>query len=271
MFASHITAAMKQKLLIIVGPTASGKSALAVSLARRFNGEVISADSRQVYKGLDIGTAKITKREMEGIPHHLLDVSHPKKIFTVENFKNIMFPNVPRNASLRKILSKKTADELFEILKKMDGRRASIIDLKNKVRLIRAIEIAKSLGKVPEIVSRPTYDSLEIGIDLPDSTLKKNISLRLEKRLKDGMIKEVMSLRQNGLSWKRMFDLGLEYRYISLFLQKKISEDEMREKIFSETWHLAKRQRTWFKRNKKIEWFRPSQISKIERKIKKFV
>ena len=174
---------MKTKLLIILGPTASGKSDLAVQLAKKYNGEIISADSRQVYKGLNIGTGKITKKEMSGIKHHLLDVTDPKKVFTVSQFKtlveiaiadissrgklpiicggtgfyiqavvdNIILPEVPPNKKLREKLNKKTTTELFEILKKLDNERAKNIDAKNPRRLIRAIEIAEKLGKVPPL------------------------------------------------------------------------------------------------------------------------
>src|SRR5665811_1578979 len=163
-----------KKVIVILGQTATGKSALAIKLAKKISGEIISADSRQVYKYLDIGTGKITKKEMQGVLHHLLDVVHPKKKFTVTEYqkkaiyamaeivnrgntpiicggtgfyidaitKGIIFPEVPPNLKLRKILEKKTLVELLKILQKLDRRRAKNIDIKNKVRLIRAIEIA---------------------------------------------------------------------------------------------------------------------------------
>ncbi len=188
----------RQKIIAIVGPTASGKSGLAVELAAKYNGEVVSADSRQVYAGLDIGTGKVTKKEMGGVPHHLLDVVSPKKIFTVSEFKekaekgiadilhrsklpiicggtgfyiqaivdNVIFPEVPPNAALRKKLEKKSAVELAKILQKLDPVRFKSIDIKNPHRLIRAIEIAKALGKVPKIKIDPQYETLLIGIKI---------------------------------------------------------------------------------------------------------
>ena len=172
---------VQQKVLVILGPTAIGKSALAVKLAKRFDGEVISADSRQVYKGLDIGTGKITKKEMGGIPHHLLDVADPKKQFSVSDFVreanhalamiyhsgrvpiivggtgfyidaltgDVSLPEVPPDKLLRAKLNKLSNEELFEILKKKDPERAETIDRHNKVRLVRALEIIEALGKVP--------------------------------------------------------------------------------------------------------------------------
>ncbi|MDQ5971125.1 MAG: tRNA dimethylallyltransferase, partial [Patescibacteria group bacterium] len=171
----------KPKIIVILGQTSTGKSDFAVQMAKEIGGEIISADSRQVYKGLDLGTGKITKKEMRGIPHHLLDVANPKKTFTVSDYKKItekkiseisknskvpilcggtgfyidaivsgqIFPEVPPNKLLRKELENKSKEELFKILKKLDKNRAETIDKDNPVRLIRAIEIAEALGSVP--------------------------------------------------------------------------------------------------------------------------
>ena len=179
------------KIIAIVGPTASGKSDLAVKIARKYNGEIISADSRQVYRGLNIGTGKITKHEMLGVPHHLLDVADPKKRFTVADFKTLadkaiadissrgklpiicggtglyidiltsgfVLPDVPPNPTLRKKLGQKTAAQLFVILKKLDPKRAENIDQTNSVRLIRAIEIAKVFGVSRSAVTHHLNDT----------------------------------------------------------------------------------------------------------------
>jgi len=292
---------MRQKILVIVGPNAVGKSALAVNLAKKFNGEIISADSRQIYKGLDIGSGKITKKEMCGIPHHMLDVADPKKQFTVAEYRkqavdllrcvetkkkfpiivggtgfyidnlveNITLPDVPPNQKLRKKLWKKSTQTLFSILKKIDSRRARTIDPKNKVRIIRAIEIARALGKVPNVANnRINNKYVFIGLTLPNEILKKNIKKRLDERVKGGMISEARKLHKNGLSWKRMNELGLEYRYLALYLQNKISKLEMTNQIFKQSYQYAKRQYTWFKRNKKINWFQPREKKKIERFVR---
>lgn len=291
------------KVIVVCGPTATGKSDLSVELARRFNGEVISADSRQVYKGLDIGTGKITKREMKGVPHHLLDVADPKKQFSAEEFKkraekavaeiidrgklpiicggtgfyiqtlvdNISLPEVPPNPTLRAELEKKSAAALFTILKRLDPRRAKEIDAQNPRRLIRAIEIAKALGKVPRLKPQPKYEPLFIGIDLSDTELKGRIEKRLTKRLKQGMVQEAKRLKKSGLSWKRMNELGLEYRYLALLLQGKMTREEFIKKLSTEIWHYAKRQRTWFKKDERIKWFSPKNRSRIVSTLKTFL
>ncbi|HEY4512448.1 MAG TPA: tRNA (adenosine(37)-N6)-dimethylallyltransferase MiaA [Candidatus Paceibacterota bacterium] len=296
---------MKPKIVAIVGPTASGKSDLAVVVAKKFNGEVISADSRQVYKGLDIGTGKITKKEMRGVPHHLLDVANPKTQFSVDKYKeladkaitnilakgripilcggtgfyvdavakNISLPNVPPNPKLRKILAKKSASTLFTMLRKLDPNRAKSIQKENKVRLIRALEICKSIGHVPHLEVEPPskYEVLYIGILWKPRIHKEKIRARLLKRMNKGMIAEAKRLHKQGLSWKRMHALGLEYHYLALYLQKQISKNEMIEKLNSSIWHYAKRQMTWFKRNKDIVWMDPQKKSVILKVIQKFL
>jgi tRNA dimethylallyltransferase len=298
----------KPKLFVILGPTASGKSDLAVKLARKFNGEIISADSRQVYKGLDIGSGKITKKEMKGIPHHLLNVASPKRTFTVSQYqklgekaiRNILkrgklpiicggtgfyidalisglkLPEVPPQKELRKKLEKESAETLLKKLKNLDPRRAKNIDRHNKRRLIRALEIVLTTKKpvselgVMTYHNTPSYDVLKIGIKKEPEKLKKLIHARLIKRLKQGMIKEVENLNRNGLSWKRIDDLGLEYRYISRYLRGLISKAEMGELIEKESWRYAKRQMTWFKKDKNIIWA-PTKGKEAENSVKKFL
>lgn len=295
----------KRKMLVIVGPTASGKSDLAVRLAKKWNGEVVSADSRQVYRSLDIGTGKITKQEMRGVPHHLIDVASPTKTFTVAQYKkladksigriwsrgklpivcggtgfyvravidNLIIPEVPPNKKLREYLDKKPVSELFAMLKKLDPRRAGEIDSKNPRRLIRAIEIAKHLGKVPALTirQRKDCDILEIGIAINNDELKTRIKKRLFSRIKHGMIDEAKRLYKQGLSLRRMNDLGLEYRYLAKYLNGEISKKEMVIKLEKEIWQYAKRQRTWFKKDKRIRWHMLSDKKKIEREVRGFL
>lgn len=298
----------KPKILVVLGPTATGKSDLAVLLAKKYNGEVISADSRQVYKGLNIGSGKITKREMQGVPHYLLDVISPRTRFSVDAWKkqtekkitdilsrgklpiicggtgfyiqsivdDIILPHVPPNKKLRNELEKKDAQSLFTILQKLDPERARTIEQHNPVRLVRAIEIATALGAVPPLNKKvqggsTMYEFLQIGLTLPDTQLKERIIKRLDARLKKRMLREAQKLHDNGLSWKRMFELGLEYRYESLLLQHKISKQDFVEKLNTEIWHYAKRQMTWFKRDKTIKWFEPTQTKEVEKEVKKFL
>ena len=287
---------MSRKIIVILGSTASGKSALAIRISKKINGEIISADSRQVYKGLNIGSGKITKKEMRGVPHHCLDLVSPKKIYTVADFKkcaneaiekifaknktpiivggtglyiqavvdNVVLPEVKPDWKLRKELEKKTTEEMLAMLKKLDPERARNIDAKNPRRLIRAIEIAKALGKIPHLEAPlPSYDVLQIGIKPPDEVLKKNIEKRIKKMLKDGLVSETKKLRKHGLSWKRIYELGFEYKYPAMFLQGKISKEEMLKKMILENWQYAKRQMTWFKRDKRIKWINYPTLSSV--------
>jgi tRNA dimethylallyltransferase len=312
----------KPKVIVILGQTATGKSALAVKIAKKVGGEVISADSRQVYKALDLGTGKVPRDKMSipgldspnrvwtfrGIPHHLLDVANPKRKFTVAQYKkladqkikeiisrgkvpiicggtgfyidavvkNITFPEVPPNNKLRKALIQKSATALFYELQKLDPERAKNIDKNNKVRLIRAIEIAKKLGKVPQLQKLQSatnsaraegvasYEFIKIGLHLPTEKLKERIEKRLLKRIKVGMVKEAERLHKSGLSWKRMEELGLEYRSMALYLQNKITKEEMVKRLNSEIYKYAKRQMTWFKRDKEIKWLTPSEIEGLD-------
>jgi len=309
----------KTKIIVILGQTSVGKSDFAVGLAQKVNGEIISADSRQVYKGMDLGTGKITKKEMHGVPHYLLDLVSPSKTFSVSYFQKkafekikeiskkgkvpiicggtgfyidsitngTIFPEVPPNKKLREELSKKTASELFEILKNLDIDRANNIDSNNSVRLIRAIEIAKTLGSVPklknhtdtnsamaEFVSVSKFEVLKIGLTLPTEILKERIKIRLLSRIKKGMLKEIRNLHDKGISWKRMNELGLEYRYGAMNLQDKLTKVKMIEKLNTEIWHFAKRQNTWFKRDKSIIWINPmekAEKTQVFKEIKKFL
>ncbi len=276
----------RPKVIAIVGPTASGKSALGVFLAQKIGGEVISADSRQVYKGLNIGTGKITKKEMSGVPHHLLDVASPKKVFTVDDFAKrarkavsmiyhtgrtpivvggtgfyvdtllgkFVLPEVPPNLALRAKLEKKSVEELFTMLKKKDPARAQTIDKHNPHRLIRALEIAAKLGKSPEPKTETPYEVLWLGITFPLPALEKRITKRLRERIAQGMIAEAKRLHKEGLSYKRMETLGLEYRSLARHLAGKISKAEMEAELQQAIKNYAKRQMTWFKRNKEINW-----------------
>ncbi|MDO8576586.1 MAG: tRNA (adenosine(37)-N6)-dimethylallyltransferase MiaA, partial [bacterium] len=213
----------KQKVLVIVGPTSSGKSALAIELAKKFDGEVISADSRQVYRSLNIGTGKITKREMKGVRHHLLDIASPKRKFSADDYARrarasiqdissrgklavvaggtgfyidallgrIVLPNVPPNSAFRRLHNKAAVAELLCMLKKVDPERAKTIEPGNRRRLIRALEIVQALGKVPMFDLRGrTYDALWIGIAPPLKQLEKKIAVRLSARMRQGMAAE---------------------------------------------------------------------------------
>jgi len=295
------TRLFRPKIIVILGPTASGKSELAIKIARRFNAEIISADSRQVYKGLDIGSGKVTKKEMMDIPHHLLDVASPKQIFTVAQYQKLakkalqkilkkgklpiicggtgfyidaliydyQLPEVPPDKKMRKKLEGLELTELLKILRRIDPERFKTIDRKNKRRLIRAIEIAETIGKTPKLKKHSSYNVLKIGIKKPPKELKKLIEERLKKRLKQRLIKEVKNLRRQGLNWQRLDDLGLEYRYVSRYLAGLINKKEMIDSILKESWQYVKRQMTWFKKDKEIYWVK--NIQKAINLAKEFV
>ncbi len=284
----------KKKVLVILGQTATGKSSLAVDAAIKFYGEIISADSRQVYKGLDIGTGKITKKEMRGVPHYLIDVVSPKKVFTVTQFKelaeekikdiirrgklpiicggtgfyidaiikNIILPEVPPNKKLRQKLEKLSTENLLSTLRKLDRKRASSIVKKNeqnnRVRIIRAIEIAEALGHVPMVKkNKSEYEFIQIGLLVPKNIHDAKIEKRVEAMFKNGLLKEIFNLKKNGINSKRLQEFGFEYNEPTI------------DKVISETIKYAKRQMTWFKRYPEITWLEPSQvISFLEKNLK---
>ena len=282
----------KIKIIAIVGPTASGKSALAIEMARHLNGEIISADSRQVYRGMEIGTGKITKNERKIVRHYMIDVINPNRQFTVSIFKelaekniidiakrgktpiicggtglyidallyNMNFPNVPPNKKLRAKLEKQSVEQLFKQLCKLDPERADNIDAHNKRRLIRALEIIDATGRPVPINKMSTkYDILWYGITWPKNALNRRIKQRLDKRFNKGMVDEVRRLKRSGVTWKRLYDFGLEYRWISLYLQNRITLQKMKDNLYHEIVQYSKRQMTWFKRNKNIRWIMRSE------------
>ncbi len=295
---------MQEKIIVICGPTATGKSALAVELALLHHGEVISADSRQVYRGLDIGSAKITLGEMQGIPHHMIDIVDPNHHFSVAEFQEkarekmrsifsrgnlpilcggtglyidaIMFdtdfPTVPPNPTLRAALEQKSTIELFEELQQSDPKRAHTIDPHNKMRLVRALEIIHSLGTVPSLDTRTPYNqTLWIGLTLPKEVLQKNIRERMEKRI-PALFDEIKKLHTNGISWERLDSFGLEYRYGAQYVQGIITLEQFTELLATKTWQFAKRQMTWFQRNENIHWMNPlSDKQKILKQVQDFV
>ncbi len=285
-------------VIAVVGPTASGKSDAAVAVALSIQkharqlgvcgAEIISADSRQVYKGFNLTSGKVTKKEMRGVAHHLLDVASPRQTFTVARYqklgraaiKKIMarnripiicggtglfvdallldarFPAAKPNALLRQQLEKLPTEKLFDRLEKKDPRRAASIDRHNRRRLIRALEIITTTGKpVPVHTTRPFYkNTIIIGINPPADILAQRIEKRVYARIRRGMIAEVSRLHARGLSWQRLERFGLEYRWLSRYLQGVATKEEMIASLTHDIKHYAKRQMTWFKKNQAIIW-----------------
>jgi tRNA dimethylallyltransferase len=283
----------KPPLIVILGPTASGKSGLAVAFAQRMNGEVISADSRQIYRELDVGTEKISAGEMKGIPHHCINIASPRRSFSVTQWRaqaqkaivqcsargvtpilaggtglyidaliyGVEFPSVRPDTTLRRELETKPAPELYTILQGLDPVRARTIEKANPRRLIRAIEIARALGKVPTLTDKkPRYKVTWIGINPPFPILEERISARLDRALKEGLVAETQKLRTElGLSWKRINELGMEYRVCGEFLQGTLPEGDLRDTLVREVRRYAKRQLTWLKRYKDVVWYESAE------------
>lgn len=330
----------RKKYIAIIGPTSSGKSSLAIEVAKRWNGEIISADSRQVYRGMNIGTGKVKKDNFpptthdkqhktknaslsvvgcqlyvsEGIPHHIIDIADPNDDYNISHFlrdarkaledianreklpiicggtgfwiqtltENQSLPTIPPDPALREKLEKISTEELFLMLVKLDPKRAETIDKKNPRRLIRAIEIATSLRhprengdpvstrfqRVHHKRSSPSDNFSARGTWIPTSAemteqeknsllvalcpnkeiLDVKIKTRLDARFNEGMVNEVAQLHEEGVPWERLEAFGLEYRWISRYLRGDISEMNMKEKLFFDIIHYAKRQMTWIRR-----------------------
>lgn len=275
------------KLVVILGPTACGKSGLGVTLAKQYGGEIISADSRQVYRGLDLGTGKITPEEMEGVPHYLLDVADPGQQYSVARFQPMayaaidgvldrgnlpflvggtglyvravaegyVFHEAPPDPTLR------TELEALPIEALRDRLTAAGVELDedcfhNRPRLVRLIEKFEN-GEDPhaEAQREPRYDVLTLGVSYPRDEICRRIDLRLQLRLDAGMIEEVAGLRETGVSDQFLEGLGLEYRYITWYLQGKLpSEDALFEELGRAIKRFAKRQVSWFKKDKDVHW-----------------
>ncbi len=288
----------KPKLVVVLGPTASGKSDLALNLAKKFEGEIVSADSQQIYRKMDIGTAKPTKKEQNKIKHHLIDIKNPNENYSVGQYKkdatdainkiikngklpilvggtglyisaivnNLEIPEIKENKKLRKKLEKeikeKGLDFVFNKLVALDPEAAYIVDPKNPRRIIRALEIALLSGQKfseQRKKGKPLYDILEIGLNPPAEILKKRISERIKKMIKIGLVNEVKKLvKKYGYNCKALD--AIDYREIIDYLKKKISLKEAAEQINKNTWHYAKRQMTWFKKyNPKTYWVKNSK------------
>ena len=277
------------RVITIIGPTASGKTSLSIALAKKLNGEIISADSRQVYLGLDIGTGKVTAHEMDGIPHHLLDIVAPQATYTAHDFAQdaratiddvvrrgktplvvggtgfyidtlfglVKPASVEKNAALRETFAGQSVGELFEMLEMQDPLRAEGMnnsERHNKVRLIRALEIAAAPPTTTKDMSPFPHSVVWLGLKPDMKVLREKIQNRLHERLANGMVDEVRHLHAEGLSYERMESLGLEYRYIARLLQGKLSDAEMRLQLEQKIWQYAKRQMTYWKRNPQIHW-----------------
>lgn len=302
---------MKEKVIVIVGPTASGKTALSIELAKKINGEIISADSMQIYKDMTIGTAKPTKEEMQGIKHYMLDFVSPEERYSVSQFKKdatkcieevinkgktpivvggtglyidsliygIEFQEMPIDVEYRNELNKIAEEgrlqELYEMACKIDSEAMKTISPNDKKRIIRVLEIYKQTGKTKteqNIESRKNevpYDYIVFAIDMDRSKLYDRINKRVDIMIDAGLENEVSKLTKKYKNIKTAMQ-GLGYKEVVEYFDNKISKQEMIEKIKMESRRYAKRQLTWFRKNKSIIWLdgldaRDENVQKIIR------
>lgn len=272
------------KLIVIVGTNASGKSGLGVQLAKRYSGEIVSADSRQVFRGLDLGSGKITPEETQGVPHHLIDVCAPGDFFSMHDFQHLAYEAIDGILSRGRlpfmvggtglyvasvtegyVMSDAAPDlqyreylETFSTPALYDMLIQAIPDIEiernNRNRVMRVLEkLHAGDDHIPH--NQPRYDCLKLGVTWDRETLKARIDERLERRLREGMVDEVRGLMAQGVSTEFLYKLGLEYRFIAQYLTGEIPRyDDMVEQLGNAIKKFAKRQMTWFRRDKDILW-----------------
>ena len=297
----------KDKLIILAGPTASGKTSVSIDLAKRIGGEIISADSMQVYRGMDVGTAKIKADEMQGVKHYLINVLDPTEDFNIVKFQNMVkysieeikrnghipilvggtgfyiqsviydidFDTQDDNGDIRKALEeeydKKGANFMYEKLKKIDSVSAENIHKNNKKRIIRAIEyflINNALISAHNESQRKKnspYDFRFFVLNPPRDILYDRINQRVDKMVEEGLVEEVKDLKNAGLSIENISMQGIGYKEILEYLDGEITLDEAVDKIKQNTRHMAKRQVTWFKREKDVIYINPFEFENNEK------
>lgn len=285
----------KEKVVVICGPTASGKTALSIELAKKINGEIVSCDSMQIYKEMDIGTAKTTKEEMQGIKHYMLDIISPEERYSVADYKKeakeaireiikkgktpivvggtglyvdsliyeIEYPNIEFDEEYRKKLEIQAETEglenLYEQAKKIDPEAIKKISQNDKKRIIRILEIYHATGynkTEQERKSRekePEFDYKVYGLNMPREKLYKRIDLRVDIMIKQGLIEEVEKIYKKYSEFPTAMQ-GLGYKEVVEYLKNNLTKEEMIEKIKQETRRYAKRQMTWFRKNKQTIW-----------------
>lgn len=281
------------KLIVILGPTASGKTDLSIKLAKQFDGEVVSADSRQIYRGLDIGSAKITQEKMQDIPHYLLDVADPGNTYTLAEYQknafdaidsiikkeknpflvggtplylysiidNYTIPKVAPNQKRRKELENMDKEKLQKLLKKIDPETYKKIDTQNPRRIIRAIEVVETTGSSffkQRKKQTPKYQTLKIAPYHTRENLYERIDSRTDARV-EGIVKEIKKLLEGGVSSEWLKNLGLEYRFITQGILKELEPEEAVQKLKYAIHSFTRRQYTWLRKDEEIHWIKNEQ------------
>lgn len=301
--------AKKPKILVVVGPTASGKTALGVALAKRLGGEIISADSMQIYKHMNIGTAKVSLDEMQGVPHHLIDCVSPDEEFSVAKYKAAALEAIEAILSRGKLpiiiggtglyinslslpwdFQKKDSDEkirwrltaeaevlgnkaLYERLKSVDPVTAEIVHPNNLNRLIRALEIYELTGKPKSDFDEETkkhsvpYDYIILGLDWDRETLYERINRRVDRMIEDGLIEETKMLIERGYDWNLTAMKAIGYKELKAYLEGESSLAEAVTILKRDSRHYAKRQMTWFRKDKRIQWLKMDETRDLETQV----
>lgn len=293
------------KAVVILGPTSSGKTEMSVKLAKQFNGVVISADSRQFYRGMDIATAKTTKDQRGGVPHYMIDIANPDQDFnlslyqtTVYNLLNTInrwnwirpkktlpfivggtglyiqaivdgyqLPRVAPNPKLRIELEQTSLANLIKRLKKLDPN--STIDLNNKRRVVRAIEVLTTAGKFERKAKPPNFSFLMIGIKRERSDLNRRIHQKIQQMQEQGLVKEAKTLLEKGYDFSQPAFSALGYHHLHEYIKGRLTLKQALQKMETDTKKFAKRQMTWFNRDQRIHWV--SRLSEAEKLIKDFI
>jgi tRNA dimethylallyltransferase len=295
-----------KNLIVIVGPTAVGKTALSIMLAKRCNGEIISADSMQIYKGMDIGTAKIKPEEMEGVPHYMINVVSPNSDFSVSDFKQIAYQHIDdicksghlpivvggtglyinslvyrldftesqSDFALREKYNNEAEEQgneyIYEKLRKIDPLSAERLNINDRKRIIRALEIYETTGE-PMSNSynnfreeNDDFNLIYIGLTMDRALLYERINERIDKMLSDGLVEEVKSLIASGCRKDSAAMKAIGYKEVISFLEGKIGYEEMVEELKKNSRRFAKRQMTWFRRDDRINWFEVDKYESME-------
>ena len=299
------------KIIVILGPTGSGKTDMGIGIAKKFNGEVVSADSRQIYKGMDIGTAKPEGKLLDdayvvgGMPHYLMGIVNPDESFTLADFKqlaiariheilgrkklpiivggtglyiqsvveNLDMPKVVPDMQLRSDLEARSPADRIGMLKKIDPDSAARMDLNNPRRVLRALEVALTTGGSfynQRKKGKPLFDVLEIGIRLPRPESNAGLDLRVDRQIKEGLVDEVKNLSKK-YSWDLPSMSGIGYKQVGYYLRGQMGLEDAVEEIKKDTRRYAKRQMTWFKRDKKINWLDGADLQKAEELVRNFI